>query len=87
VNRCPYETPPAGIASIATSTVSPPSFAQSQRTGREKRRSGPQRIDFENWSPRRIAASRSGSTSATAWPGTVTPRKPSRSSSASGATP
>ena len=69
------------MPSSTTGTVSPSSLAQVQRTGREKRRSGPQRIDFQNWRPRTTSASRSGSTSTSSRPGTVTPRTPSRSSS------
>src|SRR4051812_26574813 len=42
---------------------------------------------LRNARPRISASSRSGSTSARAWPGRVTPRKPSRSSSSSGETP
>ena len=82
VKRWPYEEPPN------PSTVRSSSFAQSQRTGRAKRRpESSQRIDFENASPRTISFSRSGSASRSGRPGTSTPRKPSRTSRSPTSTP
>ena len=76
------------MPSNSTGIVSPSSFAQSHRTGRENRSPSPfHHIDFENERPRTISASREGSTARSSSPGTTTPTVPSRCSSASTATP
>src|SRR5919109_3394537 len=82
--RCPYVTSPLGTPSSGTERDSSSSFAQSHRIGRGKRRPPVSHtIDFENASPRTIAARRSGS----GFAATNAPRKPSRSTSSSGPTP
>ena len=88
VNRCPKVSPPDGMPATSGSTVCSPSFAQSQRTGREKRRpSFSQIIDLQNDRPRTISVSSSGSASSRGLPGTTNPRKPSRTSSSSAEIP
>src|SRR6266480_2306222 len=80
VKRCPKLVFPTIVSSS--------SFANSQRTGRAKRMPvSSQRIDFANEKPRTIRSICSGRTARSSRPGTVTPRKPSRTSSSSTLTP
>src|SRR5919106_4268144 len=88
VKRWPNVWPPERTPSISSSIVCSSSFAQSHRTGREKRRPpASQIIDLEKARPRTTSARRSGSASTRGRPGRTTPRKPSRSSRSSTATP
>src|SRR6185437_1476133 len=80
VKRCPKDVSPT--------IVSASSFASTHRTGRAKRIPlSSQRIDFVNEKPRTIRSICSGRVSRRSRPGTVTPRKPSLTSSSSTETP